>query len=262
MPSSGGRLGVNEPPPAAMTTALVSMLTKIPVRADVAMTGEVTLRGPEALKAATALHRLLTESDQNGVSDENYMGRIELEYTFNDGRVMKRVYHAYGGDALLAAYATLLGELVAGLLFMTHKSYYHELQDKMIHMHNVSVDALHQSDKESYLAANKLAQEAFGKTFFSEATLGIASIVPAPFALAWLDMRFKGIPLLTVPIVHHELSYPFVFLLLYIFFRIVFSKWKKHLPFFRTIHAIKLKAKEARGPIRRFIPDAPNNDQP
>ena len=69
--------------------------------------GEVTLRGPEALKAATALHRLLTESDQNGVSGENYMGRIELEYTFNDGRVMKRVYHAYGGDALLAAYAAL-----------------------------------------------------------------------------------------------------------------------------------------------------------
>ena len=67
----------------------------------------MTLRGPEALKAATALHRLLTESDQNGVSGENYMGRIELEYTFNDGRVMKRVYHAYGGDALLAAYAAL-----------------------------------------------------------------------------------------------------------------------------------------------------------
>ena len=164
------------------------------------------------------------------------------------------------GTALLAAYATLLGELVAGLLFMTHKSYYHELQDKMIHMHNVSVDALHQSDKESYLAANKLAQEAFGKTFFSEATLGMASIVPAPFALAWLDQRFSGIPLLTVPIVNHELSYPFVFLLLYIFFRIMFSKWKKHLPFFRTIHAIKLKAKEARGPIRRFIPDAPKSD--
>lgn len=69
--------------------------------------GDVTLRGPEALKAATALHRLLTESDQNGVSGENHMGRIELEYTFNDGRVMKRVYHAYGGDALLAAYAAL-----------------------------------------------------------------------------------------------------------------------------------------------------------
>lgn len=69
--------------------------------------GEVTLRGPEALKAATALHRLLTESDQNGVGGENHMGRIELEYTFNDGRVMKRVYHAYGGDALLAAYAAL-----------------------------------------------------------------------------------------------------------------------------------------------------------
>ena len=29
----------------AMTTALVSMLTRIPVRSDVAMTGEITLRG-------------------------------------------------------------------------------------------------------------------------------------------------------------------------------------------------------------------------
>ena len=166
------------------------------------------------------------------------------------------------GTALLAAYATLLGELVAGLLFMTHKSYYLELQDKMIHMHNVSVDALHQSDKKSYLAANKLAQESFGKTFFSEATVGMASIVPVPFALAWLDLRFSGIPLLTVPVINHELGYPFVFLLLYISMRILFARWKKHLPFFRTIHAIKEKAKEARGPMRKFISDVPKNEQP
>lgn len=166
------------------------------------------------------------------------------------------------GAALLAAYATLLGELVAGLLFLTHKSYYLELQDKMIHMHNVSVDALHQSDKSSYLAANKLAQEAFGKTFFSEATVGMASIVPVPFALAWLNLRFAGIPLLTVPVLHHELGYPFVFLALYITFRILFAKWKKRMPFFRTIHSIKQKAKEARGPMRKFIPDTPKEGQP
>lgn len=166
------------------------------------------------------------------------------------------------GSALLAAYATLMGEIVAGLLFLTHKSYYIELQDKMIHMHNVSVDALHQSDKKSYLAANKLAQEAFGKTFFSEATVGMASILPVPFALAWLALRFTGIPLLTVPVFNHELGYPFVFLLLYITLRVLFAKLKKHLPFFRTIQAIKQKAKEARGPIRRFLPDAPKSDHP
>ena len=34
-----------DPPPAAMATAIVSVMTGIPVRRDVAMTGEITLRG-------------------------------------------------------------------------------------------------------------------------------------------------------------------------------------------------------------------------
>lgn len=70
---------------------------------------DVTLRGQEALQAATALHRLLTEGGglNEGSSGENFMGRIALEYTFNDGRTMKRVYYAYGDDTLLAAYSAL-----------------------------------------------------------------------------------------------------------------------------------------------------------
>ncbi|HAL11018.1 MAG TPA: hypothetical protein DCP22_01715 [Ruminococcaceae bacterium] len=69
---------------------------------------DVTLRGPEALKAATELHRLLTESGRSErSSSENYMGRIQLKYTYNDGRVTKRSYYAYGEEALLAAYAAL-----------------------------------------------------------------------------------------------------------------------------------------------------------
>ena len=39
MPKDGPSAGV------AMTTALVSLLTGVPVREDVAMTGEITLRG-------------------------------------------------------------------------------------------------------------------------------------------------------------------------------------------------------------------------
>ena len=71
--------------------------------------GTVTLRGPEALEAATALHQLLAMGDGRSEMDGSgdYMGRIELEYTFNDGRTMKRVYYAYGGEDLLAAYAVL-----------------------------------------------------------------------------------------------------------------------------------------------------------
>lgn len=70
---------------------------------------ETTLRGPEAIEAVTALHRMLAADNgktlQSG--DGRYMGLVEIVYTYNDGREMKRAYFTYGDDELLAAYAAL-----------------------------------------------------------------------------------------------------------------------------------------------------------
>jgi ATP-dependent Lon protease len=76
---------------AAMTTALVSSLTGIPVRADVAMTGEITLRGEVTAigglkEKLLAAHRggirtvLIPEENVKDLADipENVKGQIEI----------------------------------------------------------------------------------------------------------------------------------------------------------------------------------------
>ena len=68
----------------AMTTALVSMLTKIPVRADVAMTGEITLRG--RVSAIGGLKEKLLAALRGGIKtviipDENKKDLVDIPDT-------------------------------------------------------------------------------------------------------------------------------------------------------------------------------------
>ena len=158
------------------------------------------------------------------------------------------------GSAVLAWYCILLGEAISALLFLVHHRYYTSMQDSMLHYHNLSVDALHAGNKEAYLAANKLAQEDFGKSFFAQATIGLASLLPLPFALGWMATRFEGITVYTFPLVNISAGFVFVFLSVYIISRILFSRFvKKRLPLFREIETIKKQAREARGKARSFF---------
>ena len=73
---------------AAMTTALVSSLTKIPVRADVAMTGEITLRG--RVTAIGGLKEKLLAALRGGIKtvlipDENRKDLVDLPKSVTDG---------------------------------------------------------------------------------------------------------------------------------------------------------------------------------
>ena len=166
------------------------------------------------------------------------------------------------GSAFLALYCTVIGELCAAGLFFLHKKYYLSMQDGMIRYHNISVDALHAGNKEVYKAANKLAHEDFGKTFFAQATIGIASLWPVPFALGWLSLRFEGIDLYAIPGTGLRLGYVFVLLSLYIVIRVTFSlKIKNHIPLFRRIAEIKSQARAARGGVRSFFNPPKDKDE-
>lgn len=158
------------------------------------------------------------------------------------------------GSALLALYCTILGEFFSAGLYFLHHRYYDSMQDNMIRYHNLSVDALHAGNKEAYLAANKMAQEDFGKNFFAQATIGFASLWPLPFALGWMSLRFEGIDLYTIPWTNLKAGYVFVLLSLYIAVRILFSRYgKQHVPLFRRIAELKRQAREARGVMKALF---------
>lgn len=161
------------------------------------------------------------------------------------------------GCILLACYCVLIGELTSAVLYLINRKFYAEQQEAMTKAHNLSVDALQSGDKESYKAINRQAHEAFGKAFFAQAALGIASLWPVPFSLAWLNARFEGVPIFVIPFWDHPLYYPFVLIICYLPLRILFARHKRRLPLFRQVFAFQEAAKQARGEMRSFFRTQP-----
>ncbi len=161
----------------------------------------------------------------------------------------------YLGSACLAFYCTVLGELSSACIFLLHHRYYHSMQDTLVHYHNLSVDALHSGDKNAYIAANTMAQEHLGKSFFAQGAIGMAGLWPLPFALGWMALRFEGITLFRIPGTNAEGGYVFVLFTVYILCRILFSRCiKPRIPLFRHIARCKQEAQKARGAAKSFFP--------
>lgn len=158
------------------------------------------------------------------------------------------------GTALLNVYCIILGEITGGALFLLHHRYLNGMHKDMLRYHNISVDALHAGDKNAYLAANKMAHEGFGKSFFAQASIGMATLWPLPFALGWMAERFASVGgIYRIPGLEIRLGYVFVGLSLYILLRILFSGIKKQLPFFRHIEHIRQRARQERGTAKSFF---------
>ncbi|ACU88807.1 hypothetical protein [Desulfomicrobium baculatum] len=150
--------------------------------------------------------------------------------------------HPWGGFmaglAVLSLLCVVTGDFTSHLARRLNRKVYGKYRDEMVRQHNLSVEALKHSDKDAYKAVNRQAHEAFGKYFFSQAGAFTLSIWPLPFAMAWLDIRFGGIPItlpFSVPGVGDSVFYPFFFFPIYIALRILYGRIMCRFPFYQRI---------------------------
>jgi hypothetical protein len=142
------------------------------------------------------------------------------------------------GMTFLNLLCVIMGDVTSLSVRRMNRKVYGKYHDEMVRHHNLSVQALRNSDKAAYKAVNRQAHEAFGKYFFSQAGAFTLSIWPLPFALAWMELRFGGLPLtlpFSVPGVGDSVLYPFFFIPVYIAVRILYGKAMRRVPFYQRI---------------------------
>ena len=141
------------------------------------------------------------------------------------------------GTFVLAFIALVIGEFTISVAFLIVRKRIDQTTAEAARYQDLSLEALAAGDKPAYRAANKLANDAFGKSFFLQIALSAAFLWPIFFAVAWLSYRFADLefPLLFTD---YTLGYIGVFILLYVVAYLLFKRVKYKLPYFRRIKEI------------------------
>ena len=87
----------------------------------------------------------------------------------------------------------IIGELTISLAFLAVKKRIDKFSEEALRYQDLSLEALKRGDKAAYRAANRLANDAFGHSFFMQIALSAAFLWPVFFALAWMNYRFAGL---------------------------------------------------------------------
>jgi hypothetical protein len=144
----------------------------------------------------------------------------------------------YLGCAVLSLACVVVGQITIAIAFFWNKRFIDADNREMVRMHNLSVRALLAKDKKAYKSCNKVANDAFGKVFFSQIALSISSLWPVAFAAGWLQTRFQDVTFalpVSLPVIGNQVGFMFTFLPIYILVYILFGWIKGRLPLFRTI---------------------------
>ncbi|HHP7235219.1 MAG TPA: hypothetical protein ACFCUC_11365 [Desulfobacterales bacterium] len=146
------------------------------------------------------------------------------------------------GTLVLAFWAVLIGELTLAVVFRINRRPVDEYSKQTLYYHEQSLKAKQAGDEEAYKGINKLANEAYGKSFFLFIAMGMASLWPAFFAAAWLNLRFGDIEFALPDWAGgFELNFIAPFVIVYILVRVMFSRIKRHIPFLKPPEEIELR---------------------
>ena len=119
------------------------------------------------------------------------------------------------GTLALAVLSLLVGKFTSFLAARIVRRHYEKVTGEAKRYQELSIEALKAGDRPAYEGANKLANEAFGKSFYSQVALSATFVWPIFFVLAWMQHRFLevGFP---IPGTNWSLGFIGVFIPIYI----------------------------------------------
>ena len=141
------------------------------------------------------------------------------------------------GTLILAVICLIIGEITAILAQRLVGRHMESHAAEALRYGELSITAAKAGDKPSYQAANKMANEAFGLSFFSLIALSMAHLWPIPFALAWMQYRFLGVEF-PLPFIGFSLGFIGVFIIIYVAVYFLGNRIKKKLLYFRKLNAM------------------------
>jgi hypothetical protein len=130
------------------------------------------------------------------------------------------------GTFVVALLAVIVGEGTSSVAALLVKRQTGRVSDEAKKYQDLSMEALKAGDRPAYEASNKLANEAFGKSFFMQLTLSATFFWPVFFVLGWMQTRFSEVEF-PLPLVGLRFSYVGAFVPLYIAAYLLFKAVKK-----------------------------------
>jgi hypothetical protein len=131
------------------------------------------------------------------------------------------------GTTVMALLALSLGKLGSAAVLAAGRRYTNNLVGEAKKYHELSHQALQVGDRPAYEAANKLANEAFNKSFFLGVAQSAAYFWPVGLVLAWMQYRFLNIALLTIPGTDFAIGFVGVFILIYGMILLIINRIKR-----------------------------------
>ncbi len=131
------------------------------------------------------------------------------------------------GTAVMAMLALSLGKLGSAAVLTAGRRYTLHVVGEAKKYHDLSHLALQAGDRSAYEAANKLANDAFNKSFFLGVAQSAAFFWPVGLVLAWMQYRFLNIELLSIPGTGLAIGFVGVFILVYCMIILVINHIKR-----------------------------------
>jgi hypothetical protein len=140
------------------------------------------------------------------------------------------------GTSVVAVLALMVGEFTSFLASLLVRRHFTQVAGEARKYQDLSMEALKAGDRPAYEAANKLANDAFNKSFFMQLALSATFFWPIFLMLGWMQERFQGIeiPLVLIP---YSLGFVGIFIILYILAYFIFKRVKYRLPYLRGMKA-------------------------